>query len=368
MTAASTVTETPQLTDSQLSTLAEFIEKNKKPNGSNKEGYSGKSEKLILYGTHSRYNLIIDSGASHHMTGHMNLLTEIQKIEPCPIKLPNDKVTWATRYGTLLLGGKLILRHVFYAQELSITLISVSQLLDDIASAVIFTKKICVIQDQASRTLIGAGTERDGVYHLAGAVIPQINRVGAVDTRDLWHKRMGHPSPRVLSFLSEVGVFRSSTSALEECCDICFRAKQTRVPFTESSNKADDLFSLIHCDVWGPYRTKATCGAVYFLTIVDDFSRAVWTHLLIEKASVSTVLKNFVAWVFRQFDKKVKTVRTDNGTEFTCMRSYFAENGITHHTSCVDTPQQNGRVERKHRHILNVARALLFQAQLPTRF
>lgn len=70
----------------------------------------------------------------------------------------------------------------------------------------------------------------------------------------------------------------------------------------------------------------------------------------------------------RQFNKDEKVVRSDNGTEFTCLKSYFADNGILHETSCVGTPQQNGRVERKHRHILDVARALRFQAHLPITF
>lgn len=61
-------------------------------------------------------------------------------------------------------------------------------------------------------------------------------------------------------------------------------------------------------------------------------------------------------------------VKSDNGTKFTCLGSFFKQQGIIHQTSCVGTPQQNGRVERKHIHILNVARSLLFQASLPTRF
>ena len=72
--------------------------------------------------------------------------------------------------------------------------------------------------------------------------------------------------------------------------------------------------------------------------------------------------------VARQFNTQVKTVCSDNGTKFTCMKTYFCDHGIIHETSCTGTPQQNGRVERKHRHILNVGHALRFQAQFPIQF
>ena len=71
-----------------------------------------------------------------------------------------------------------------------------------------------------------------------------------------------------------------------------------------------------------------------------------------------------------QFSKGVKVVRTDNGAEFKSrpMLQFYSEHGIVHQRSCVDTSQQNGRVTRKHRHILNVVRALRFQANLPLSF
>lgn len=92
----------------------------------------------------------------------------------------------------------------------------------------------------------------------------------------LWHRRLGHPSSRVLGKVPGISSFSSNAlDLLHDSCETCFRAKQTRQSFPDSLVNAKEIFDLIHCDLWGIYRIPAFCGSRYFLTIVDDCSRAV---------------------------------------------------------------------------------------------
>lgn len=105
----------------------------------------------------------------------------------------------------------------------------------------------------------------------------------------------------------------------------------------------------------------------YFLTIVDDHSCFLWTYLLKSKSDVSTVLPNFFKQVLTQFNVSIKTIRCDNGSEFS-LPALYNEYGTLVQYSCVETPQQNARVERKHQHLLNVARGLFFQSHIPIEY
>lgn len=127
---------------------------------------------------------------------------------------------------------------------------------------------------------------------------------------------------------------------------------------------------MVHADLWGPYRYKTHGNYNYFLIIVDDKSRVTWVYLLPNKSTVSSFLQEFITLIQNQFKIVIKTIRTDNGSEFInkSVKSLLAEFGILLQTSCVYTPQRNGLVERKHRHLLNCARTLRFHVGLAITF
>ena len=69
-------------------------------------------------------------------------------------------------------------------------------------------------------------------------------------------------------------------------------------------------------------------------------------------------------YVSTQFNKVVKIFCSDNAKELVFTDFFFHKQGTVHQFLCVETPQQNSVVERKHQHILNVALALYFQSRI----
>lgn len=307
---------------------------------------------------------ILDTGASNHVTGNLSLFTSTTDIPPRAVGLPNGQRIMASQMGTVRINSKISLQRVLFVPRLTCNLISISQLTNDNNFDLKFANTCCTIQDRSLRTMIGVGELRDGLYILdPDDATCSVHSVGQGESYEVWHRRLGHPGAKAVKSIS-----LNISSNKNTICDVCHFAKQTRTSFDSSENVAPDIFQLIHCDLWGPYRIPSSCGARYFLTIVDDHSRSVWVYLLLDKTEVTSMFMSFLAMVRTQYSKTVKIVRSDNGTEFNAMARYFFEQGIQFQKSCVGTPQQNGRVERKHRHILNVARSLLFQGNLPTSF
>ncbi|CAJ2651582.1 unnamed protein product [Trifolium pratense] len=219
--------------------------------------------------------------------------------------------------------------------------------------------------------MIGSAEEHDGLYHLK--LTDKVAHVASIDGSNhksipksaLWHFRLGHPSHLRLASLHHK--FPYVIADPNGICDICHLAKHKKLPYNTSFNKAAHAYDVIHFDIWGPISIKSFHHHSYFLTAVDDYSRYTWIVLMKSKAETRNHVMNLINMIQTQFNHKVKIVRSDNGPEF-FMTEFYASKGILHQTSCVESPQQNGRVERKHQHILNIARALLYHSNLPKNF
>ena len=87
----------------------------------------------------------------------------------------------------------------------------------------------------------------------------------------------------------------------------------------------------------------------YCLVITDDFSRFSWVFFLATKDETPDIIKSFILRIEIFSNKKVRTIRCDNGTEFRnfVLNTFCEEKGITREFSGPRTPQQNGVAERK---------------------
>ena len=84
------------------------------------------------------------------------------------------------------------------------------------------------------------------------------------------------------------------------------------------------------------------------------------------KSEAFQVFLKFKAAAENETEVKIKTLRSDNGAEFSSnqFQESFQKSGIHHQLSAPYSPQQNGLCERKNRAVLNMARCMLFEKKM----
>lgn len=146
-----------------------------------------------------------------------------------------------------------------------------------------------------------------------------------------------------------------------DSCEACILGKHFKSVFPKSLTIYEHCFDLVHSDVW-----TAPCASrenhKYFFTFIDEKSKYTWLTLIQSKDMVLEAFMNFQSYVTNHYSANIKIFRSDNGGEYTShtFKNHLPKHGIIHQTSCPYTPQQNGVDERKNRHLMEVARSMMF--------
>lgn len=350
-----------------LEALAKFIQNQINANSKSEGKSSGKCSSEDGNISNSSISTIydswiIDSGASDHMFRNSDKAIKMhQKMNNQTVKIANGDSIPIKCMADIELFSKDT--KGLYVPNFASNLLSVSKVTKDLNCFVIFGPNKVIFQDITTGKRIGEGKLQNGLYMLEDKK-RVFNASKEHNDHELWHARLGHPSNLILkSLIPDLNVDNTYS------CEACIFGKQSRLPFAKSDYVCDDVFDLIHSDVWtSPMYSHDNYK--YFITFIDHKSRYTWVYLLKYKSDAFACFKRFTFFVANQFGKTIKILRTDNGGEYVnhVFKDFLVSNGIIHQTSCPYTPEQNGIAERKNKHLLEVARSMMFHSNVPKRY
>jgi len=229
---------------------------------------------------------------------------------------------------------------------------------------------LCV-KDPSSGAILLQGPSKNGLYPLCTLTSLSTSPASYLSEKasiPQWHARLRHPALRtVKAILSKfhLAVTKNKHFAV---CHTCQLGKSHKLPFHLSTSVLSSPFQLLFMDVWGPLPTEFVRGNKYYLSIIDDFSKFIWLFPLNAKSQVAHTFINFQLQIERYFDCKIKSVQTDFGDKFQALKSYLLASSIVHRLSCPHTYEQNGLVERRHRHIVETGLTLMANASVPQQY
>ncbi|PKU65158.1 Retrovirus-related Pol polyprotein from transposon TNT 1-94 [Dendrobium catenatum] len=314
----------------------------------------------------------LDSGASSHMTNNQDNMTQSSNYNGSDQVIVGDgRAIPIAHSGAGILPTperKLQLSNLLHLPDISHNLISISNLVKDNNISISFDPNGYHVKDLQTHRVLLRGPCRAGLYPIKIKKFEQSKTALNTSSRHLpnWHQRLGHPHQRILATISKQNPSLCIVDK-NNICNSCNACKSHKLEFPRSINRKNSPLALLHSDVWGPSPVQSQQGFLYYLLILDDYSRYAWVFPFSHKTEVSQIFINFITFIEKYTKHQVQAVRTDGGTEFVNhkFQSFLTSKGIQHQRSCPYTPEQNGAAERKHRHIIDTTRTLLHTASMP---
>lgn len=336
-------------------------------------------EFLFKFGKHFKCCWLVDSGATRHAVSDKNFFKELDERYKSSIELANGQSIAIEGIGSGEIqlidnkgaAHKLYLKEVLFAPCLVGNIISVRQLVK-IGYDVAFKQNSCSIN--YGNNNVGKADIEGDMY-----ILRQPDHLNVVLQHNnkcihVWHRKLGHRDPEAIrKMFSEnmVDNIKIIDCGIKEVCETCVKGKMTRQPFPKQSfNKSKAPLDLIHTDICGPMQVSTPSGKRYVLTFIDDYSGFTIIHLLSTKSEVEQVFKDFISLCRNKFGRVPKTIRSDRGGEYIGKNftDFLMSEGIENQFTAPYTPQQNGKAERKNRTLIEMARCLLIDANLPNIF
>ena len=347
------------------------------------------------------HSALLDGGASFHLTGNLDLLSNIREIEnpTTVVGFRDEFVSRPTLMGDLdlvVFNSKnepipILIPDVRYDEKMSLTIW---------AEGLLLRAGMRGDARMSHTEIIRVSDEKPILMAVASPILKWIKFMKRVEfenvaleevmktsmrcdlllpvrqsSRDkeltvLYHRRYGHCSAKrlvkMVGDLTGNARFKVLPEVLYEC-DVCLRAKSTRAPHISTRVRGVRILEIVNTDLMGPL-TPARTGERYIITLIDDYSLYAFSYAVHTRDQYLACFEDFFKIMSTQFPGfKIAIVRSDNAPEITKgqFRAFCNSKGILQESSPAYTPELNGRAERFNRTLLEKTRCILLDGNIP---
>ena len=174
------------------------------------------------------------------------------------------------------------------------------------------------------------------------------------------HERLGHPNAEITKATATKLSVKTSDIAMTKCehCDIA-KMKKKNVS-KKPLNKAHRPGDRVYMDI-SSIKYPSAGGSKFWILFVDDYSEFLFGTYMKRKSDLATEGIKLMKTIMNNSGVTIKVIRCDNAGENKTLEKEIIDRGmnIRFEYTATNTPQQNGRVERKFATIYGRVRSML---------